>query len=162
LRFIAVGNTSVALKCISKVGQGQVCEAVDSLLLVKGSLLSPVAITPAYSEGPTGHDAPGCTVAAQNPSWILSGIYYVDQTGDGVNSIASQSFNLLVMNPTIGYEASCIPGSFSNDLACAGQEFGSLGSGRYRISTGASFDPATFRFTVNQTWYCDDADPGNP
>ncbi len=41
----------------------------------------------------------------------------------------------------------------STALYCTGQEFGSLGSDRYRLRTDASFDPATFRFTVNQTWY---------
>ena len=47
-------------------------------------------------------------------------------------------------------------------LTCAGHEFGAQGTDRYHLETEALFDPATFRFTMNQTWYCDAADPAKP
>ncbi|KAK3381799.1 hypothetical protein B0H63DRAFT_213937 [Podospora didyma] len=162
--FAAVGNNSVALTCT-----GSVCEAELSSLLVKGSLLAPVAITPAYLEGPPGHASPGCLAAAQNPWWTLSNTYYVKEIGDGLTSASSQSFYLLLTNPATGYQASCMSGSGYDDtsfesqrLVCAGGEFGLQGAERYTITTDASFDPATFKLSLNQTWYCDDVDAGKP
>ena len=169
--FTAAGTQSVALSCTSKEGRGQACTAVNSPLLVKGSLSSPVSITPAYAEGPSGHDAPGCVAASKSPTWTLSTIYYDEETEGGVLSAGSRIFSLLLDNPAIGYQASCMPGNAFGDLgptasstrlSCAGNEFGSLGADRYRLSTEASFDPLTFRFTVNQTWYCDDVDASKP
>lgn len=159
-----MGNASVALK------NGK---AVDSPLLVKGSLLSPVAITPIYAWGPTGHDSPSCA-APEKSNWVLTVPFYTNQTGDGVTSIASQDFTVLVTNAATGYEASCMSGAgFGGGLTptpatgpltlvCAGTEFQSTGGGKYSISTAASFDPYTFRFTVNQTWFCDETDPAKP
>lgn len=165
LPFTAVGNNSVALKSDG--------HATTSPLLIKGSLLSPVTITPIYAWGPTGHDKTGCA-AAPKASWTLSAPFYTNQTGDGISAIASQDFNVLLINTATGYEASCMSGAGFGDgltptpatgplnLVCAGSEFQSFGGGRYSITTAASFDPATFRFTVNQTWYCDDVNPANP
>lgn len=145
---------------------------MDSPLLVKGSLLLPVAIKPAYANGPIGHATPGCTAASQNPSWTLSEIYFFDQAGnDSVNSTAWQNFNLLVTNPAINYEVNCIPGGPADtvtslpstvNLGCAGGEFQSAEVDTYQLSTSASFDITTFDFTLNQTWYCDDTDQGKP
>ncbi|KAK3356420.1 hypothetical protein B0T25DRAFT_452307 [Lasiosphaeria hispida] len=163
LSFTAVGNSSVALSKGSSV-----YTAVTSPLLVKGTLLSPVAATPIYAEGPTGHDTPGCSLAAKNPRWTISTVTFIDQTGDGAESIPYQNFHLLLTNPTTGYEASCMPGTSYEDrkslatLVCAGGEFQSSVIGRYQISTNASFDPATFSFTVSQSWFCDDVDAGKP
>ncbi|OIW23408.1 hypothetical protein CONLIGDRAFT_585806 [Coniochaeta ligniaria NRRL 30616] len=163
--FTAVGNDSVALKSDG--------HAVNSPWLIKGSLLSPVTITPKYAWGPTGHDKPGCA-ATPNASWILSAPFYMYQTGDGVTAIASQDFNVLLTNAATGYQASCMSGAGFGDgltptpasgplnLVCAGSEFQSSGGGKYSITTAASFDPSTFRFTVNQTWYCDDLSPASP
>ncbi|KAK0726844.1 hypothetical protein B0T26DRAFT_636167 [Lasiosphaeria miniovina] len=142
-------------------GNGSVCKAVNSPFLVKAALLTPVAITPVYADGPTGHNTPGCAAAATSPSWSLSDIHYVNQTGDGIHSTNQESFNVIVYNAAIGYTASCMPG-VGNAMVCAGDEFGSIGRDRYSLSTDATFDPQTFRFSINQTWYCDDADPGKP
>ncbi|KAK3313585.1 hypothetical protein B0H66DRAFT_629527 [Apodospora peruviana] len=155
LTFTAVGNNSRALNSTSS-------------LLVKGSLLAPVAITPSYLDGPTGHDSPGCTAISEKPSWILSNILFTDQTGDGKTSQPFQMFNLLLTNPANGYQASCMPGTsyeYSNDLStlvCAGNEFQATNVGQFPISTTAWFDVKTKTFTVRQTWFCDDTDPGRP
>lgn len=139
-----------------------------SPLLVKGSLLEPVAITPAYLDGPTGHNAPGCKATSEKPSWKLSTIVFTDQTGDGITSQAFQMFNLLLVNPANGYEASCMPGaSFAqgpdlSTLVCAGNEFQSFTIGGFPITTTASFDVKTFTFSLKQTWFCDDHDASKP
>ena len=165
LSFTAIGNSSVSLNSAG--------HATDSPLLIQGSLLSPVAITPEYAWGPTGHDSPGCA-AAPKAAWTLSEPFYTNQTGDGVTSIASQNFNVLLINTATGYQAGCMAGAGFGDgltptpatgplnLVCAGAEFQSSGGGKYSIATAASFDPYTFMFTVNQTWYCDDASPADP
>ncbi|KAL2185595.1 hypothetical protein L209DRAFT_452530 [Thermothelomyces heterothallicus CBS 203.75] len=149
---------------------GNVSAAVDytSPLLVRGSLTSPLAITPAYPDGPKGHDSPGCTSRSENPSWTLSAVHFTDQPGDGEDTPPYQNFNLLVTNEANGYQASCMPGgSFGGQpdlsrLVCAGYEFQQGTVGQYPIVTEASFDPDTATFTLNQTWYCDDTDAAKP
>jgi hypothetical protein len=150
----------VSIKCT-----GDACAATQTPFLVKGSLLSPVAITPAYADGPDGHDTPGCAAAAQNPSWTLSNIVWTDETGEA----ASSTFTMLLTNTAIKYQASCLLGGFDAGPAtaptrvqCTGEEFGSLDNTAYHLSTTASLDPTTFKFDFNQTWYCDDANPGAP
>ncbi|KAK4248889.1 hypothetical protein C7999DRAFT_39887 [Corynascus novoguineensis] len=154
LIFTAAGNSSAAID-------------YDAPVLIKGSLTSPVTITPAYPAGPRGHDSPGCTSKSETPSWTLSAVYFTDKPGDGNNSLPFQNFNLLVTNPANGYQASCMPrGSVGgqpdlSSLSCAGYEFqGTVG--QYSIVTAAGFDPDTYAFTLNQTWYCDDTDAARP
>ncbi len=164
IQFTAVGTSSVALACSNSS-----CAAVDSPWLIKGSLLSPMDITPKYADGPIGHAKKGCAAAAKSPSWALQSVYYLNQTGDGgATALASQTLMLQVINHDIGYQAGCV-GFLRDDLSttptafnCNGQGFDFIGKDRYRITTQALFEPATFRFTVNQTWYCDDEDPGKP
>lgn len=156
LTFTAQGNASAA-------------QNYTSPLLVRGSLTSPVAITPEYPDGPTGHNSPGCTAKSEKPSWILTAIHYTDEPGDGVTSTPFKNFNAIVTNPANGYQASCIPGGGNfgdpnnlSRLTCAGVEFQSSSVGSYPISTTASFDPETLAFSVNQTWFCDDTDAAKP
>ena len=150
------------------MGRDSTQQNSTSPLLVKGALLAPVAVTPAYAKGPEGHDAPGCTAKSEKPSWVLSRVWFTDRTGDGVNSVPFENFNLLLTNPANGYEASCMPGTSYDDspdlthLVCAGYEFQSSTVGRYSISTMASFDKNTSTFSLSQTWFCDDTDAAKP
>jgi hypothetical protein len=154
LTFNAAGNNSAALNYTSPI-------------LVKGTLYSPVAITPTYADGPKGHDSPGCTAQSEKPSWVLSLIHFTDEPGDA-STAPFQNFNLIVTNPATGYQASCMPGGSFGDtpnlsgLVCAGDEFQSVRVGLHPITTQASFDPATSAFTLNQTWFCDDTDAAKP
>jgi hypothetical protein len=156
LTFTAVGNDSAPTQDYA------------SPLLVKASLTSPVAITPVYADGPTGHDSPGCAARSETPSWELSSVHYINEPGDGKSNVPFVNFNLVVTNPANGYTASCMPaGSFGeipdlSRLMCAGYEFQSFSIGQFPISTQASFDPETSTFSLNQTWFCDDADPAKP
>ncbi|CAK7208775.1 hypothetical protein SBRCBS47491_000209 [Sporothrix bragantina] len=168
IKFSAAGNNSVALQCAG--GNSTECTAVDAPLLVRGNLVSPVHIHPEYAEGPIGHSKAGCSAAATAPpSWSLQSVYYLNQTGDnGATAISSQTLMLQVINHAIGYQAGCT-GFLSDDLSskpvsftCSGQGYDFVGKDRYHIQTQALFEPATFRFTVNQTWYCDDVDAGKP
>lgn len=165
LPFTAVGNISAA------IGSGG--HAADSPLLIKGSLLSPVAITPVYAAGPAGHSDPGCAAAAK-AGWTLFQPFYTNQTGDGVTAMPSQDFTALLTNTAMGYQVGCMSGAdFGTGLdptpvtgpltlVCAGAEFQSSASGRYTISTAATFDPRTSEFALNQTWYCDSASAAKP
>ncbi|KAK4184375.1 hypothetical protein QBC35DRAFT_540527 [Podospora australis] len=162
LSFAASGTANVTLDNTKIPNQ-----AAISPLLIKGSLSSPVAITPLYGAGPQGHDNKGCSAAAQNPVWNISGIYYLDRPGDGIYSAPSRIFNLHITNPATGYEAGCMYGALTTEptessLVCSGNEFGDLDGARYTPSTSGSWDPATYRFSMNQTWYCDDVDPSKP
>lgn len=159
--FVATGNATVKLACTTAA-----CTAVSSPLLIKGSLLSPVSITPSSAIGPTGHAAPGC--ASKTPTWTLSDVYLDSDTtlgGDG-------KFNFLLTNAATGYEASCFselfaegsrPGASSTTtMNCAGNEFQSLGFDQYRMSTTIVYDSKTNNITVTQTWFCDDVDASKP
>ncbi|CAK7211578.1 hypothetical protein SCUCBS95973_001162 [Sporothrix curviconia] len=187
--FTAVGRQSASLKCTGgnknqTATPSSSCTAADNLLLVRGSLLAPVAITPAYSEGPTGHDKPGCAANSKMPHWSLADISYTDRTGDGISAMARQDFIAQIVNTATGYEAGCsanygvgggpapaAPGTSAGGLSfnstalhvgCTGTEFGSPAFGKYTPRTDASFDPITNVFTVNQTWFCDDEDEAKP
>ncbi|KAH6622647.1 hypothetical protein F5144DRAFT_656109 [Chaetomium tenue] len=155
LKFTAVGNNSAAADYTSP-------------LLIKGSLTSPVSITPVYPDGPKGHDSAGCSSRSESPTWTLSSIHYTDEPASGEGTVAFKNFNVLVTNPANGYQASCMPGgSFGDEpdlahLMCAGYEFQSSSVGQYPIVTQASFDPDTSTFTLNQTWFCDDVDAAKP
>ena len=147
----------------------QASKASISPFLIRGSLISPVAVNPLYMTGPTGHDTKGCATAS--PTWIVDSVVYEEQTGDGVNSVASKRLTLQVTNPATGYEASCMSGDFVDSgpantttipLICAGTEFQDFRIGRYSISTSASLSLPSFAFSLSQTWYCSDVDPSKP
>jgi hypothetical protein len=159
LTFTAAGNGSVTVNCAAATNK-TTCTAVDSPFLVRGSLLTPVAITPVIIPGPTGHGAASCDAAS--PSWTVSDIYYSDHEGDGINATAMQRFNFLLYNNHNGYQASCMSGDYAGEIQCAGNEFQAPSNGRYLITTSAVFDPVSYAFSLNQTWFCDDADPAKP
>ncbi|KAK3985429.1 hypothetical protein QBC44DRAFT_374158 [Cladorrhinum sp. PSN332] len=162
LKFAAAGENTVNLDTSSDIYTSEITP-----LLIKGRLSEPVAITPVYAPGPTAHNKLGCLDSSQKPSWTLSHVWYSDSVGDGLESVSSRIFNLLLVNDATGYEASCMHGSLTNDvgpttLLCAGSEFQDQYPNRYAISTVGSFDPETYVFSVNQTWYCDDHNPAKP
>ena len=147
----------------------QASKASISPFLVRGLLVSPVTIEPIYANGPTGHNAKGCTTDA--PTWVVDSVLYEEQVGDGVNSLASKRLTLQVTNPANGYQASCMAGEFEDagpasaasvPLVCAGTEFQDARIGRYSISTSGRLALPAFTFTLEQTWYCDDVDPSKP
>ncbi|VBB79619.1 Putative protein of unknown function [Podospora comata] len=136
-------------------------------LLIQGTLHAPVFITPDRAAGPQGHDQKGCQAASEKPEWNITHIYYTDRPADGNVESPSRTFNLLFTNTANGYEGGCVHGSLvgpagATSLICAGSEFGNLRGSRYAISTTASFDPSDFKFTVRQTWFCDDENPSKP
>jgi len=164
--FWAIGNGSVPLDH----AEGKYT-AKNPQVLIKGNLIAPVQITPIYFEGPTGHDAPGCSAGSKTPNWKISAVAYSDQTGDNINSIEQRSISFLVTNPATGYDASCMtsvtpdgaqPREDILTLTCAGLEFQSPTIGKYSTSTLATFNVLTSTVSINQTWYCDDTDPGRP
>jgi len=168
LNFSASGSSAIAL-----TGTGELASK-NPVILLRGTLSSPVSAKPAYLEGPTGHDTPGCRATSQTPSWVVTSAHFEEQDGDGISSVPQTGMSLVMTNPSNGYQVSCMAdngfggGEASPPiggllrLACAGYEFQSFTIGRYSLSTTASFDPATLKFTIGQTWYCDDTDPGRP
>ncbi|KAM7195842.1 hypothetical protein V8F33_006491 [Rhypophila sp. PSN 637] len=165
LTYTASGNltTPASLTC-ELIAEGRKiiksCKSASPALLIKGSLESPVKITPHYTDGVTGHNKPNCRT---DPGWVISGISYLNQTGNGASSATWENLNLVIDNPAIGYQASCVlTAGNDNRLRCSGQEFGRLKPDRYVVETFAKLDLFTFEFAVNQTWYCDESDPATP
>lgn len=160
LTFTAVGNGSVALNCTT--GSSTTCRATKPLL-VKASLLSPVEITPAYVNGPTGHDTDGCTAQARTPAWHVTATQINLQTSE--ETVQSGNAFIMIRNDNLGYTASC-GGTFSSAgggqlLTCSGQT-AVRRPDKYQIQSTLMFDPQTFDLTVDQTWFCDDQDPAQP
>ncbi|KAH7625533.1 hypothetical protein B0T09DRAFT_325391 [Sordaria sp. MPI-SDFR-AT-0083] len=161
LKFEASGNATVALVC-----NGDVCKSSNPVDLVKGSLSEPVAITPAYAEGPPGHKSPGCGALSKTPKWTLGTIIFINETGDGSSAIQSQSIQFQVTNEATGHVVGCLnyflagPGEDPRiQINCGG---GTDRKSRYNIRTGTVFYPRSWKFEINETWYCDDVDSAKP
>jgi hypothetical protein len=167
--FSAIGNSSLALSCTTNRNRPESCEpGANPPLLVKGSLLSPIKITPSYVVGPTGHDSVGCEAASKSPSWQLGGTQYNRRIGyseNGTATILSLSLQVTITNNVTGYIAFCT-GFLANSpgplrLSCQGQE-PLRRSEKYSINTDPLFEPSDETLTFNQTWFCDDTSPAAP
>jgi hypothetical protein len=130
---------------------------VGAPTLIKGSLLSPVPITPSESAGPPGNNATACK--GKSPSWELTSAQYNKRVMHHKEGAAtSESLFVQLTNKALGYSANCAgyftqtPGAQS--MQCTGQEVVGMRKERYQILTEAKFDPSTVILTVNQTWYC--------
>ncbi|KAK3399813.1 hypothetical protein B0T20DRAFT_169606 [Sordaria brevicollis] len=161
ITFQAFGNGSIPLVC-----DGDVCKSSNPVDLIRGSLTDPVAITPAYAEGPPGHKNPGCGALSKTPKWTLGTIIFINETGDGSSAIQSQSIQFQVTNEATGHVVGCLnyflagPGEDPRlQINCGG---GIDRKSRYNIQTAAVFYPTSWKFEINETWYCDDVDSAKP
>ncbi len=160
---MASGNASVPLTC-----QGKACKSSYPTVLAKGSLLAPVVVSPSYAKGPNGHDNSGCSAASKSPSWDLKEVDFLYQVGDNITQFPYSAVTLKIVNPALGYDASCIgfladpPALTPARFSCNGQDVDFTGKNRYSVRTQARFDPTTLDFSINGTWYCDDVDPADP
>lgn len=133
-----------------------------------------MSVTPAYAEGPDGHDRPGCEAASPAPAWTLGTVVFLNETGDDPDAIPSQSIQFHVTNAANGHVARCLayfsagPGEDpAVRMTCSGDGGGGGGlnfarRSRYAIQTQTVFHPRRRVFGINQTWYCDDVDPAKP
>lgn len=158
LYFVAEGNATLPLNCTNTS-----CTAANPQTLIRGSLTTPIYVTPEYSEGPPGHANAGCLAAASSPSWSVSRIDVRELSGAGLDPNDYRTVEALIVNDFNGYTASC----FLNDAAtgalnCAGVEFQGNPGERYRITTSATWNKEKNEFQVSQTWFCDDADAAKP
>lgn len=161
LRFEASGNATVPLIC-----DGDLCESSNPVDLVKGSLSKPIAITPTYADGPPGHKNPGCGANSKTPKWTLGTIIFINETGDGESAIPSQSIQFQVTNEATGHVVGCLnyflagPGEDPRiAISCGGA---TDRKSRYNTRTDAVFYPRSWKFEINETWYCDDVDSAKP
>ncbi|KAK3323236.1 hypothetical protein B0T19DRAFT_462686 [Cercophora scortea] len=164
LAFTASGSTSVPLSF-----DGAAYKSTNPVDLIKGSLHSPVELTPAYADGPTGHSLPGCVAGSKTPTWTIGTVIFINETGDGSSAIQSQSIQFQVTNHANGHVAGCLmyfssgpaPDDPAVPISCSGSGiFG--GKDRYSITTETVFYPRSWTFGINQTWYCDDVDAAKP
>lgn len=138
--------------------------------LIRGSLLSPVQLTPSYGNGPTGHDNEGCAALSANPIWELTASQVARRTTynpDGSVTTSGNAF-IQVTNHVTGSATGCLIQSFSKTssglqvMDC--QEQAPLRPrDKYHVQTEAWFDQAgNFTLVLNETWYCDDVRPTAP
>ena len=168
IKFWAVGNITgtaagIPLSCTEDQSTSTTSCQSTQPLLVKGSLLSPVQITPSYLPGPLGHDTKGCTAQARTPAWEVAATQLNLRKVAG--NLQSGNAFVIITNDHIGYTASC--GGVLSDvggpqtLNCQGQT-AFRRPDLYQIDTVLGFDPKTFSLTVNQTWFCDDQSAAAP
>lgn len=129
--------------------------------LVRGSILTPVTLTPAYPDPPTGYDLASCSAKSATPSWTVTNTelrniteFYIDpQTFQYV--FEGLYFNTTITNDNTGFSANCAftvadraasnPGPVSFD--CTPDVYN-------RIGTTVTWDQQTGEISLNQTWYC--------
>ncbi|KAK0621994.1 hypothetical protein B0T17DRAFT_509287 [Bombardia bombarda] len=165
ISFTASGSTSVPLLCPSS---STTCNSANPVDLVRGSLHSPVEITPAYAEGPAGHDLAGCAAASKTPTWTVGTVIFLNETGDDGLGIQSQSIQFQVTNTASGHVAGCLNYFSAGEdedpavrMTCGGGvDF--TRRDRYSIVTETVFYPRSWTFAINQTWFCDDIDAARP
>ncbi|KAK3395216.1 hypothetical protein B0H63DRAFT_385940 [Podospora didyma] len=165
--FTAVGNYSIALTCSSSP---PTCKSTSTgPALIQASLLSPVKITPAYLDGPPGHDNPGCTASSKTPAWELGNTQYnhrtiYDPQGEPVG-VQTQIF-LQTINNATGHISACVGpltnASVPHPLICTVQEPIRQRKDVYQSTSSVYFTPHTLVVSVNETWFCDDLDPTAP
>lgn len=158
LYFVAEGNSTLDVTCTNTN-----CTTTNPQILIRGSLTTPVYVTPDYAAGPPGHSKAGCLAAAENATWSVSRVDVRELTGDGLNPDDYRTVEALVVNDFTGYMASCFLGNAETGaLNCAGVEFQGNTGERYRISTSGTWNKADNSIRVAQTWFCDDMDPARP
>ncbi|KAK4446952.1 hypothetical protein QBC34DRAFT_468682 [Podospora aff. communis PSN243] len=160
IAFAAEGTASIPVVC-----DGAACKSSNPVDLVRGSLTTPFPVTPEYASGPPGHSQAGCAAVSEKPQWALNTIIFLNETGDGAGAVATQSIQFQVTNLANGYVAGCLnyfDDSASTVLINCGGGLDAARRNRYSITTRTTFDPRSFTFTINETWYCDDLSAAQP
>ncbi|KAK3948326.1 hypothetical protein QBC32DRAFT_373646 [Pseudoneurospora amorphoporcata] len=85
---------------------------------------------------------PCCGALSKTPKWTLGTIIFINETGDGSSAIQSQSIQFQVTNEATGHVVDR--------------------KSRYNIRTDAVFNPRSWKFEINETWYCDVVDSAKP
>ena len=130
--------------------------------------MAPVELSPAYAEGPAGHNKAGCSAVSEKPKWTLGTVIFLNETGDGDAAVATHSIQFQLINQANGYVAGClnyfdVPANEDPAVVIncgGGADFARRN--RYSIRTQTVFYPRSRTLTINETWYCDDVDAAKP
>ena len=165
ITFSAAGDGALSINCTQDQSLGiETCKPTTRApLLIKSSLLSPVQITPAYVSGPLGHDNQGCSANSTKPSWEVGASQLNLQVVNG--TVQGGTGFVQLKNNVLGYTATCsgifATGSGFYPLTCAAQSTYRPRE-KWHIQTVPEFDPKSLVLNLNETWYCDDANPAAP
>ncbi|KAK4167472.1 hypothetical protein QBC43DRAFT_142349 [Cladorrhinum sp. PSN259] len=165
VRFTAIGDGALSINCTEDLSAGiETCRPTSRApLLIKSALISPVEINPTYVVGPLGHDTQGCAVNSSTPSWEVGASELSLRTNNG--TVEGGTGFIQIKNNVLGYTATCngdFPtGSGFYPLQCFTQSTSGPRE-KYHIQTVPEFNPQTFTLSLNETWYCDDANPAVP
>ncbi|SPQ24495.1 aa93e5ef-7a4e-49e2-962f-1a14114f2d88 [Thermothielavioides terrestris] len=130
--------------------------------LIRGSIKSPVSLTPAYPDPPTGYDLASCSAKTESPSWTITQAvlrnvsFYIDpQTHEWV--LPGLYFGATITNDLIGFEASGSTQLAQDPRTNPGPvTFNcSADTGIYnRISTTVTWNQQEEVLSLSQVWYC--------
>lgn len=129
--------------------------------LIRGSIKSPVTLTPAYPDLPTGYDLASCSAKTTAPSWTITDTelrnitqFYIDQQAS-LYVFPGLYFYATVTNDATGFSTNCTftltedpksnPGPVSSQ--CTPDVYN-------RIGTAVTWNQQAGEMSLNQTWYC--------
>ncbi|KAH9892374.1 hypothetical protein F4778DRAFT_750365 [Xylariomycetidae sp. FL2044] len=176
--FTGTGETMLRIDCVEDdtISNETTCKGADQRVLA--SLLVPAHINPQSQAPipPPGHDNVGCRVRSESRApFVLKDLSFVhsERTPPSpipfVNLQELTSYN--VTNQATGQTQRCSGGASNSGsvfdpsgwYACISGDglTDDDDDGNYDIVTVHSWDNATQRLAINQTWYCDE-DPQHP
>ncbi|KAK0736512.1 hypothetical protein B0T21DRAFT_451252 [Apiosordaria backusii] len=159
LNFAAQGEGSLPITC-----NGDACTpSTTNPVLIKSTLSSPFPLSPSTVPGPSGHDKEGCAAGSRSPSWEIFSTQLNLRNVSG--KIEGGNAFIQLRNTVTDYRASCfgtLTGTAPATLQCSAQTAGRPRAPKYNINTVLTFSPGSFVLSVNETWFCDDANPAQP
>jgi hypothetical protein len=170
--FVATGTEKISLTC----ADGSKPSCTGEPRLIRGSLLQPFPITPAYG-GPTGTSDPRCQALNEKPAWKIVEVGYTNETQMRMQPFASLtpaalSLTLSIINTLNNIKVTCLLIYFSMDVwvvppppaagLCWEYPYSSFYDPRGTpgiIYTDFSYDFKNQLASITQTWWCEE--PGS-
>ncbi|KAK4667701.1 hypothetical protein QC763_310480 [Podospora pseudopauciseta] len=159
LNFAAQGEGSLPITCNTDA----CAPSSTDPLLIKSVLSSPFPLSPSAVPGPSGHDKEGCAAGSRTPSWEIFSTQLNLRNVSG--RIEGGNAFIQLRNTITDYRASCfgtLTGTAPATMQCSAQSTGRPRAPKYNINTVLTFSPGSFVLSVNETWFCDDANPAQP
>ncbi|KAI2625709.1 hypothetical protein GGR54DRAFT_592688 [Hypoxylon sp. NC1633] len=146
------------------VGSATVDTEFTNAIIVKGSLIEPIEMTP--NVAPQGVNHPGCLEVSEKPSWIVASWVWNEIWSNGYNH---GNLTATFYNPGTGFNLTCTGDGeeLNRDGRYGYDRWWGCALDRspfedYRIFSSIKLNPLTEVFSINQEWYCNGQDDKLP
>jgi len=165
-------------------GSGNNACRLEKPLTIQGELLRPLKLTPTFFPPPPNTNVSGCTARSATPRWEIVKFYFKETTSityrfkAKLKPSVGRTLEIEFRNAANNFTESCSLRATVDDGATPnnwwshcrttqgrdtrGYINGEPGEGQRDIETRVNFKMPDGVLTVNQTWYCDDADVAKP